>query len=164
VGRPSATEDDVRGATEAAAIHESIENFDLGYETMLGERGVTLSGGQKQRVAIARALLKQSPILVLDDALSAVDTETEQLILRALTERHGKQTTILIAHRLSCVTHADRILVFDEGRITESGTHKELLHHGGAYARLWAIQNAFHRDLAEHEDEQGPKGNTEVQA
>jgi ATP-binding cassette subfamily B protein len=89
--------------------------------------------------------------LVLDDALSAVDTETERLILRALSERRGKQTTILIAHRLSCVTHADKILVFDEGRIVERGTHTELISNGGAYARLWAIQNAYHKDIAAHD-------------
>ena len=151
VGRPTSSTDELRAATEAAAIHESIDGFELGYKTMLGERGVTLSGGQKQRVAIARALLKKAPILVLDDALSAVDTETERLILRALSERRGKQTTILIAHRLSCVTHADKILVFDEGRIVERGTHTELISNGGAYARLWAIQNAYHKDIAAHD-------------
>jgi ATP-binding cassette subfamily B protein len=150
VGRPNASSEELIEATTAAAIHSSIEDFDAGYETMLGERGVTLSGGQKQRVAIARALLKEAPILVLDDALSAVDTETERLILDALKERRGKKTTILIAHRLSCVTHAHKILVFDEGRITERGTHRELLKKGGAYARLWAIQNAYHRDLDAH--------------
>ena len=164
VGRPNASSDDLIEATTAAAIHSSIEDFDAGYETLLGERGVTLSGGQKQRVAIARALLKEAPILVLDDALSAVDTETERLILNALKERRGKKTTILIAHRLSCVTHAHKILVFDEGRITERGTHQELLAKGGAYARLWAIQNAYHRDLDAHQ-ETGPNAETKgVQA
>lgn len=164
VGRADATEDELVAATVDAAIHDSILGFDAGYGTMLGERGVTLSGGQKQRLAIARALLKEAPILVLDDALSAVDTETERLILRALKERRGKKTTILIAHRLSCVTHADKILVFDEGRITERGTHQELVAKGGAYARLWSIQNAYHRDIDAHQKEGATDTTEEAQA
>jgi ATP-binding cassette subfamily B protein len=151
VGHGSASTAEVHAATQAAAIHTSIEEFEEGYSTLLGERGVTLSGGQKQRVAIARALLKEAPILVLDDALSAVDTETEQLILRTLKARRGRHTTLLIAHRLSSVTHADLILVFDEGRIVERGSHSELLALGGVYARLWAIQNAYHADIDAHD-------------
>ncbi len=143
VGRSSAEDDLVHAATSAAAIHDSIEGFDLGYQTMLGERGVTLSGGQKQRVAIARALLKDSPILVLDDALSAVDTETEQHILKALKERAGRHTTLIVAHRLSSVAHADQILVMDSGHVKERGTHTELLAKNGSYARLWAMQSSI---------------------
>lgn len=151
-GRPSATEADVQAATQAAAIHDSIESFGSGYGTMLGERGVTLSGGQKQRLAIARVLLKESPILVLDDALSAVDHETEGVILKALAKRRRKHTTIIVAHRLSCVTQADLILVFDQGRIVERGNHGELLAKGGAYSRLWKIQNAFSRQIDSHRE------------
>ncbi|MDF1836672.1 MAG: ABC transporter ATP-binding protein [Planctomycetota bacterium] len=143
VGRTSAEDDLVQAATRAAAIHDSIEGFDLGYQTMLGERGVTLSGGQKQRVAIARALLKDSPILILDDALSAVDTETEQHILKALQARRGRHTTIIVAHRLSSVAHADQILVMDSGRIKEQGSHSELLAKNGSYARLWSMQSTL---------------------
>ena len=161
-GRPSASELDVQAATQAAAIHDSIEGFGSGYGTMLGERGVTLSGGQKQRLAIARVLLKESPILVLDDALSAVDHETEGVILKALAERRGQRTTIIVAHRLSCVTQADLILVFDQGRIVERGNHGELLAHGGAYSRLWGIQNAFSRQIESHGE--GASDAQEVQA
>jgi ATP-binding cassette subfamily B protein len=143
VGHSSAQDDLVQAATRAAAIHDSIEGFDLGYQTLLGERGVTLSGGQKQRVAIARALLKDSPILILDDALSAVDTETEQHILKALKQRRGRHTTLIVAHRLSSVAHADQILVMDSGRIKEQGTHHELLAKKGSYARLWSLQSTL---------------------
>ncbi|MDF1800836.1 MAG: ABC transporter ATP-binding protein [Planctomycetota bacterium] len=150
IGRSEATVDELHVATNAAAIHDSITGFEEGYQTMLGERGVTLSGGQKQRVAIARALLKGAPILVLDDALSAVDMGTERDILEALAERRGRQTTILIAHRLSVVANADLILVLDEGRVVERGSHAELVGAGGAYERLWRIQNAYAHELAEH--------------
>ena len=116
VGRPNAPETEIIEACQDAAIHSSIESFPEGFEAMVGERGVTLSGGQRQRLALARALLKDPPVLVLDDSLSAVDTGTEREILDALkTRRKGRQTTIIIAHRLSSVMHADRILVLDEG-------------------------------------------------
>jgi ATP-binding cassette subfamily B protein len=114
---------------------------------MLGERGVTLSGGQRQRVAIARALLLESPVLMLDDALSAVDTETETAILDALKQRRGKQTTILIAHRLSTLLHADQILVLEHGRIVQRGTHATLSAQDGLYRKLWRIQAALEADL-----------------
>ncbi|MCA9000659.1 MAG: ABC transporter ATP-binding protein [Planctomycetes bacterium] len=143
VGHSAAQEDVLHAATRAAAIHDSIEGFELGYQTMLGERGVTLSGGQKQRVAIARALLKDSPILILDDALSAVDTETEQHILKGLKKRRRRHTTLIVAHRLSSVAHADQILVMNAGRIVERGSHAELLAQNGSYARLWAMQSQW---------------------
>ena len=111
----------------------------------MGERGITLSGGQRQRVALARALLKDPAILILDDALSAVDSETESLILRAMKGRHGRHTTIMIAHRLATLMHADEILVLDRGRIVQRGTHDSLSREPGLYARIWKVQNAQER-------------------
>ena len=140
LGRSAATHDEIVASATAASIHGTIEEFEDGYETLVGERGVTLSGGQRQRVALARALLKDAPILVLDDALSAVDTETETRILDALRERRGRHTTIVIAHRLSSVAHADRILVLERGTIVQAGTHRELLEQEGPYRRLWRLQ------------------------
>lgn len=141
------TEERMIAATEAAAMHASIEGFDHGYDTLLGERGVTLSGGQKQRLAIARALLREAPFLILDDALSAVDLGTEARILDALRQRRGKQTTLLVAHRLSTVRHADQIFVMHDGRIVERGRHEELVASGGRYAHLWSMQTELERDL-----------------
>jgi len=143
VGRPQATQEDVELAAKEAAIHESIEGFPAGYEEMVGERGVTLSGGQRQRLALARALLKDPPVLVLDDSLSAVDTGTEQLILDALANRRGRQTTIIIAHRLSSVMQADRIMVLEHGHCVQLGTHAELATQEGTYRRLCEIQGAL---------------------
>lgn len=147
LGSQDASEEQLVQSTMAAAIHDSILEFTDGYETAVGERGVTLSGGQRQRIALARALLKNPKILVLDDALSAVDTETESQILAALAERRGKQTTILIAHRLSSVLHADLILVLDKGRIRQAGKHAELIATEGPYRRLWTIQGALEREI-----------------
>jgi len=147
IGRTAASETEVMDAAAIACIHESIQRFEKAYETMLGERGVTLSGGQRQRVAIARALLLESPVLILDDALSAVDTETETAILEALKKRRGKQTTILIAHRLSTLLHADQILVLEHGRIVQRGTHATLSAQDGLYRKLWRIQAALEADL-----------------
>ena len=140
LGRSAATQDEIVASASAADMHGSIQEFENGYDTLVGERGVTLSGGQRQRVALARALLKDAPILVLDDALSAVDTETEGRILEALRNRRGRRTTILIAHRISSVQHADRILVLDQGAVVQAGTHGALLREDGPYRRLWRIQ------------------------
>lgn len=137
---PSAAEHEVHEATAAAEIHESIQAFEHGYETPVGERGVTLSGGQRQRVALARALLQVPDILVLDDALSAVDTETESAILEALRSRHQRHTTIVIAHRIATLMHADRILVMEDGHIVQHGSHDDLVAAPGLYRRLWKIQ------------------------
>ncbi len=143
LSRRGANDDEVRLATRVACIHDSILEFDEGYETLVGERGVTLSGGQRQRVAIARALLQQPDILVLDDALSAVDTRTERLILEAMHDRRGRQTTVVIAHRLSTLAAADDIIVLDEGHIIQRGTHEALSAQEGMYRRLWEIQTTI---------------------
>jgi len=129
-------------AAQAACVHDTIERFDDGYDTRVGERGVTLSGGQRQRVALARALMQDSPVLVLDDAFSAVDTETETMILDALRNRHGRATTLVIAHRVSTLMQADRVIVMDAGRITQSGTHADLITAEGLYRQLWEMQGA----------------------
>ncbi len=147
LGRWDAVDGEVEDATKAACVHESIEEFEDGYDTMVGERGVTLSGGQRQRTALARALLDHPSVLVLDDALSAVDTETESRILQALEERRGRETTIVIAHRLSTLMHADQILVLDQGRIVQRGTHQQLSEEDGLYRRLWEIQTSLEHDL-----------------
>jgi ATP-binding cassette subfamily B protein len=147
LGRHDAPDDDMTAAARAASIHESISSFEKTYDTVVGERGVTLSGGQRQRVAIARALLKDAPVLILDDALSAVDTHTESMILDALRHRRGRHTTILIAHRLSTLVHADQILVIEHGRIVQRGTHATLVGQNGLYRRLWNVQTALELDL-----------------
>jgi ATP-binding cassette, subfamily B, multidrug efflux pump len=134
-GRPNATDAEVSAAAHRARIAEEIAIFPKGYQTLVGERGITLSGGQRQRVALARAFLVQAPVLVLDDALSSVDNQTAEEILKELAQED--RTTLLITHRLSAAAAADRVLVMDRGHIAESGSHSELLRQGGIYARLW---------------------------
>jgi ATP-binding cassette subfamily B protein len=139
-GRTGATPDEVHAAARAAHIHDFVMSLPQGYETTVGERGLKLSGGEKQRVAIARALLKNPCILVFDEATSALDTRTEKIIQTELSEIARGRTTLIVAHRLSTIVEADRILVLDRGRVVESGTHAELLALGGRYAALWALQ------------------------
>ncbi|MBC01732.1 MAG: ABC transporter [Phycisphaerae bacterium] len=143
---PGADHASIEIAAGEACIHDSIQRFDSGYETMVGERGLTLSGGQRQRIAIAQALLQKPSILVLDDALSAVDTGTERSILEAIRSRRGRHTTVVIAHRLSTLREADRIVVMSGGRIEASGTHAELRDRPGLYRRLWDIQSSLEAD------------------
>ncbi|OWJ55948.1 ABC transporter ATP-binding protein [Inquilinus limosus] len=140
MGRPEATEEEVEAAARAANIHGFVQSLPQGYRTVVGEKGVKLSGGQRQRVAIARALLRDTPILVLDEALSAVDAENEAVIQEALDRLMQGRTTLVLAHRLSSVIGCDRILVLDRGRVVESGPHAALMQQGGVYAGLMAEQ------------------------
>jgi ATP-binding cassette subfamily B protein/subfamily B ATP-binding cassette protein MsbA len=139
-GRPQADEAGMIAAAQAANAHEFIADLPEGYDTLIGERGVKLSGGQKQRLSIARALLKDAPILILDEATSSVDTETEQLIQQALERLMQGRTTLIIAHRLSTIRNADKIVVLEDKSIREIGTHEELLELGGLYKRLYTVQ------------------------
>jgi ATP-binding cassette subfamily B protein len=132
----------VEAAARGAAIHDFIAGLPQGYETPVGERGLKLSGGEKQRVAIARTLLKDPPILILDEATSALDSRTEAGIQATLREVSERRTTVVIAHRLSTVADADRIIVMEAGTAVETGTHAELLALGGRYAAMWALQQA----------------------
>jgi ATP-binding cassette subfamily B multidrug efflux pump len=146
-GAPEAPREAVEEAATLAGIHEEILEFPQGYETTVGERGISLSGGQKQRVAIARALLLKPQIVIFDDPLSAVDAEREEYILGKLREFFHGRTSILIAHRISAVMHADQTIVIDKGRIAERGTHDELIAGGGIYDRIWRLQQAERRAI-----------------
>ncbi|MGH8190207.1 MAG: ABCB family ABC transporter ATP-binding protein/permease [Rhodanobacteraceae bacterium] len=139
-GRTDASREEIEAAARAAHIHDFVTSLPQGYQTTVGERGLKLSGGEKQRVAIARALLKHPAILAFDEATSALDTRTEKIIQAELAEIAQGRTTLIVAHRLSTIVHADEILVLDRGRIVERGTHAELLAIGGRYAALWAMQ------------------------
>ena len=139
-GKQTATEQQIIEAAKLANAWEFIEKFPDGLETLVGERGVQLSGGQKQRIAIARALLKNPPILILDEATSALDAESEYLVQEALEQLMQNRTTLIIAHRLSTVRNADKILVIDEGQIVEQGSHSNLMEEEGAYSKLVQLQ------------------------
>lgn len=139
-GNFSASDSEVENAAKAAFAHDFIMEMPEGYSTNIGDRGARLSGGQRQRICIARALVKDAPILILDEATSALDTESEQMVQKALENLMANRTTFVIAHRLSTVLHADKILVLEDGRIVESGSHDELLNNGGLYSRLYSLQ------------------------
>jgi ABC-type multidrug transport system fused ATPase/permease subunit len=138
---PSASRSDIVAAAKAAHIHDNICQMPAGYDTKVGERGLRLSGGQKQRIAIARAILRKSSVIILDEATASVDVETERDIQKAIQELAGQRTIVAIAHRLSTIRNADLILVLENGRIVERGTHQELLQNEGLYARLQKVQN-----------------------
>ncbi|WP_395612424.1 ABCB family ABC transporter ATP-binding protein/permease [Allosphingosinicella sp.] len=148
-GREGATQDEIEAAAQGAAIHAFIASLPEGYGAMVGERGLKLSGGEKQRVAIARTLLKDPPILILDEATSALDSRTEAAIQETLSDVTRQHTSLVIAHRLSTVVDADQIVVLDEGRVAERGTHAQLLRKNGLYAEMWARQQSEREEAGE---------------
>ncbi|PLZ01661.1 metal ABC transporter permease [Burkholderia sp. WAC0059] len=160
-GRPSATRDEVIAAARAAHIHAFVESLPQGYDTPVGERGLKLSGGEKQRVAIARTLLKNPPILVFDEATSALDSRSERAIQGELDQIARERTTLVIAHRLSTVVHAQQIIVMDHGRIVERGTHAQLLRAGGLFAQMWALQQRAQSETAEAKEESAHAGESQ---
>ena len=149
IGCGRVEEDRILAAARTACVDEAIQEFGMGYDTLVGERGVTLSGGQRQRIAIARTIIRDVPILIFDDSLSAVDAETDARIRKALRERRKDTTTIIISHRITTLAEADKILVLDKGRIIQSGTHDELIQADGPYRRIWEIQSALGDEMEE---------------
>lgn len=145
--QPDMPLDKIELIAQEVALHQTVQDFDKGYETLIGEKGITLSGGQRQRTAMARAMITNPAILILDDSLSSVDSETEHEIQRNLIKRKGLSTTIIITHRLTSVAIADRVIVLEHGRIAQIGTHWELIEAEGPYKRIWSIQNALEKEV-----------------
>jgi ATP-binding cassette, subfamily B, bacterial MsbA len=139
-GKPGASQDDIVAAAKGAHAHDFIQTFPNGYDTEVGEHGLQLSGGQRQRIAIARALIKDAPVVLLDEATAALDSESELLVREAIAHLCTGKTTLVIAHRLHTIAHADRIHVIEAGRVVESGRHDELLRKGGRYAQFYRLQ------------------------
>jgi len=142
-----ASMDEIKKAASIARVHESIEEFSKGYDTVVGERGVTLSGGQKQRVAISRMLLQNTPIMIFDDSLSAVDSDTDAKIRSSLKAKKGRATIILISHRITTLMESDMILVLDKGRVSDMGTHEELIGRDGIYKDIFNVQMNLSEDI-----------------
>ena len=142
-GKPNATEEEIIAAAKSANAHEFVKRFPEHYDTIVGERGIKLSGGQRQRIAIARAILKDPAILILDEATSSLDSESEQLVQEALDNLMKGRTSFVIAHRLSTIRNADKIVLIDKGIVSESGTHAELMSHNGLYRKLNDMQFDF---------------------
>lgn len=147
-GRIDAKESEILEVSSIAAIHDTITGFEKGYKTVIGERGVTLSGGQRQRLAIARTIIRNTPILIFDDSLSAVDMETDAAIRKALRQKSKNATAIIISHRITTLAEADMILVLDGGKIIQSGTHNELIHRDGLYKKVWLMQNLLEEEIS----------------
>ena len=147
IANPALNVLNIREAARAACLDETIEGFTKGYDTFVGERGVTLSGGQKQRTAIARTLTSEAPILIFDDSLSAVDTQTDAKIRAAIAERFGKASVILISHRITTLSAAHKILVLDRGRVVEEGTHEDLKEAGGIYQKIYETQTGLREEV-----------------
>ena len=145
-GKLDAGEEEIQAAARMANAHEFVSALPEGYATVVGERGATLSGGQKQRIALARALIRDPDLLVLDEATSALDSVSERFIQESIEHLRAEKTILVIAHRLSTVMDADQIVLLDQGRITEVGTHRELIEKGGAYAQSWRLQTMQERD------------------
>uniref|UniRef100_A0AC35FUB4 ABC transporter domain-containing protein n=1 Tax=Panagrolaimus sp. PS1159 TaxID=55785 RepID=A0AC35FUB4_9BILA len=143
-GRPTASGEEIEDAAKAAEIHDFILTLPNGYNTIVGERGLKLSGGEKQRVAIARTILKDPAYLLLDEATSALDSQTESRIQENLIQLAKGRTCVVVAHRLSTIRHADKIIVFRDGKIIQSGTHDELIDKPGEYRELWVLQHQRH--------------------
>lgn len=154
IASPSSSNEDIYKAAKTAAIHKDIQGFDKGYDTLVGEKGVTLSGGQKQRIAIARMLVLNKPIIIFDDSLSALDTKTDLQIRNALKLRNEKMTSIIITHRITTAKEADKIIVLEEGKVSAIGTHEELSKKEGLYKSLWDIQGALEEEFLKMVDKE----------